>query len=217
MILNKTISQTLADAYAPCPEFQQSCTEMQWNPGKGHVPRGFAGATGHLDEVELVLVFAEPGDPHDREAHIGIATAYQYATDCFKHGKDQFHRNVRAILNMCWPDCSFEEQMRKAWLTDSVLCSARIECGQVSTKAARACAQRFLIPQLRLFPNALIVALGKKPQERLSKVGVSDFLAVFAAAPPGCNQRAASASWELIPLELAKPRRSDRTERKPTQ
>lgn len=132
---NKAISQTLAAAYAPCSEFQHSCSEMQWNPGKGHVPRGFAGGTGHLDEVELVLVFAEPGDPHDRESHTGIATAYKYATDCFKNGRDQFHRNVRAILNKCWPESTFEEQMRKVWLTDSVLCSARIECGQVSTRA----------------------------------------------------------------------------------
>ena len=76
---------------------------MRWNPPAGHVPRGFLGAAGDLSEVELVLVFAEPGDPHFGECHTGLKSAYDYATYGFGTGKDLFHRNVRHILDLCWP------------------------------------------------------------------------------------------------------------------
>lgn len=99
------------------------------------MPRGFLGAAGSLEEVELVMVFAEPGDPHEGERHEGMTTAYDYATFGFSTGKDLFHRNVREILSLCWPEMSFEQQMRKVWLTESVLCSARKEGGSVSVRA----------------------------------------------------------------------------------
>jgi hypothetical protein len=107
---------------------------MRWAPDEGHVPRGFCGAGGTLEEVRLVLVVAEPGDPHAGERHGAnpaaegrLDSAYAYAYECFKSGKDLFHRNVRLILNLCWPDIDFDEQMRRTWITESVLCSARTE------------------------------------------------------------------------------------------
>lgn len=200
--MNPTLESILAPAYTPCAEFSRACKEMRWLPEFGHVPRGFLGAEGALEEVELVLVFAEPGDPHDGEMHEGQQTAYSYATTCFASGKDQFHRNVRKILNLCWPHLSFEQQMRKAWLTESVLCSARREGGGVSAAASRACGRRYLLPQLDLFQHALVVALGSKAQNRLISLGYTKFIAAFAAAPPGCNRPEAAASWEQISLQL---------------
>jgi len=47
-------------------------------------------------------------------------------------------------------------------------------------------------------PNALVVALGKKAQDRLRYAGVYNFLPAFAAAPSGCNFRGASESRERI-------------------
>jgi hypothetical protein len=202
MALNPTLAALLAPAYAPCVEFQRACVEMRWNPDQGHVPRGFLGAAGSLEEVELVLVFAEPGDPHDGERHTGLESAYKYATFGFGTGKDLFHRNVRNILSMCWPTLSFEEQMRKVWLTESVLCSAKKEGGSVSVSASQACGQRYLLAQLSLFPKALVVALGSKAANRLRTLGVVNFVAAYAAAPPGCNKREAMPSWERIPHEL---------------
>jgi hypothetical protein len=207
MKVNPTISSVLAPAYLPCVEFQRACVEMRWQPDAGHVPRGFLGALGFLEEVELVLVFAEPGNPHEGESHTGLESAYEYATFALGTGRDFFHRNVRKILDM-WPALSFEQQLHKAWLTESVLCSAREERGSVSAAASLACGQHYLLSQLAHFPTALIVGLGRKAQGRLRALGFEAFLSAFAAAPQGCNRHEAYASWQQIPIELQRRRLS---------
>ena len=204
MKLNSALENLLAPAYAPCSAFSGICREMRWNPSKGHVPRGFLGAAGDLSEIELVLVFAEPGDPHDGETHEGISSAYRYATFAFDTGKDQFHRNVRTILDSCWPELKFNEQMKKVWMTESVLCSAVQEGGSVSSAATYECGKRYLAKQLELLPQALVVALGRKAQKRLLSIGFTEFLPTCAVAPPGCNFHGAKESWKLIPIELSR-------------
>jgi hypothetical protein len=202
MELNPSLVKLLASAYEPCSAFAGPCREMRWNPSQGHVPRGFLGAAGALTEIELVLVFAEPGDPHEGETHEGLTSAYSYATVAFEAGKDQFHRNVRAILDSCWPGLTFDEQMKKVWMTESVLCSAMKEGGSVSAAATGECGRRYLAKQLALLPQALVVALGSKAQNRLRSIGFTEFLPAFAVAPPGCNFSGAKESWGRIPFEL---------------
>lgn len=121
-----------------------------------------------------------------------------YAWGCFADGKDLFHRNIRTLLNLCWPQLTFEEQMRKTWITDSVLCSAPKECGPVHRDMEQACAFRFLVPQLRQFPSALVVALGRKADERLRRAGITGFEYAYSVAPPGCNHKPARTSWERV-------------------
>ena len=176
---------------------------MRWAPEHGHVPRGFCGASGAPEDVRLVLVCAEPGDPHDAESYPGespLSTVCDYVYSCYRDGTDLFHRNVRTILDMCFPDLSFEEQMRVAWITDSVLCSARIEGGHVSSRVAQECRSRYLEPQLKMFPNAVVASLGAKARDRLQ--GIPGVLAAVAAAPPGCNRREARPSWQAIAAQV---------------
>jgi len=201
--LDPRIINSLLPAYEPCRGFDSKCAEMRWEPSKGHVPRGFCGAAGEVDEVELVLVTAEPGDPYQGEDHSGdgssismFKSAYDHETGCVLSGTDQYFKNVRRILHLCWPKIEITQQLRKVWITDSVLCSAKIEGGRVSSECADECAQRFLISQLRLFPKALVVALGGKAQKRLR--GLTPYLSVFSPAPPGCNYKGASESWKAI-------------------
>ncbi len=182
----------------------QSCPcSMRWAPAHGHIPRGFCGATGGLTEVALVLVCAEPGDPHPHESYPGdspdllLESAYDHAYTCFKTGTDLFHRNIRHILALCFPGTTFDEQMRRAWITNSVLCSARTEGGQVPAIVARTCRSRYLDKQIQLFPQAVVAALGKKAQERLTGLP-REVVAAVAAAPPGCNHRTARPSWQCI-------------------
>jgi len=172
---------------------------MRWAPELGHVPRGFCGATGAPEDVRLLLVCAEPGNPHELENHSRITpldSVTEYAFYCFRDGKDLFHRNVRKILDMCFPGRPFETQMEITWITDSVLCSATVECGCVPASAARECRARFLEPQLAVFPNAIVAALGAKARDRLW--GLPGVISAIAAAPPGCNLAGAEASWKAI-------------------
>jgi len=198
--VNPVLRQLLIRAYQPCPEFGGACRDMRWKPAAGHVPRGFCGAMGELSEVDLVLVMAEPGDPHDKESHPAdpeeaITSAYDYAYRCYASGKDQYHRNVRTILDLCFPGLTFDEQMRRTWMTESVLCSAAKEGGAVPKPVEAACRSRYLEGQLALFPSAVVVALGGKAAKRIKGRA---YMSAFAAAPPGCNFKGARESWEAV-------------------
>ncbi|MGE3780782.1 MAG: hypothetical protein AB7F89_26575, partial [Pirellulaceae bacterium] len=138
---------------------------------------------GKLSEVRLVLVFAEPGDPRQGEVHSDIDTATEFALSSFESGVSPFHQNVRRILDLCFPGLSFREQMRYAWLTESVLCSAPSSTAPVRRSIADKCVHSYLLPQLALFPKAKVAALGSKAQTRLTAAGIN-FIPAFAAAPP---------------------------------
>ena len=201
---NAKLHDLLLEAYRPCPEFSNVCHDMRWDPKGGHVPRGFCGATAALEYVQLVLVASEPGDPHPREQHPCGATdafqsAYDYAYECFRSGRDLFHRNIRLILDLCWPGEDFDTQMRRAWITDSVLCSAKVEGGRVRAVVGKTCRGLYLERQLAAFPQAVVVALGTKAAKRLAGL---EFIRAFAAAPPGCNFQGARKSWEFVASEV---------------
>ena len=151
-----------------------------------------------------MLVGAEPGDPHKGESHLAtgsprarLESAYAYATECFRSGKDLYHRNMRYILERAWPRETFDEHLRKVWITDAVLCSAAREGGHVPRVVARECRDRYLEAQLALFPTALVVALGRKAQKRLA--GYPGVMEASTVAPPGCNIfPGARASWDKV-------------------
>ena len=60
---NEALVDVLLPAYT-CQHFGK-CPDATWFPSEGHVPRGFLGATRALEEVEVVMVLAEPGPPKD--------------------------------------------------------------------------------------------------------------------------------------------------------
>jgi len=75
------LRELLLPAYAPCTHFGGACKGVaKWDTGKGYAPRGFVGALGSLDEVELVLVAAEPGDPLPGETHEGPSPPTSWTT-----------------------------------------------------------------------------------------------------------------------------------------
>lgn len=202
--LSGPLAAALVGAYSPCPSFRGACSgETRWDPEAGHVPRGFCGATGDLADVDLVLVCAEPGDPHPSERYDGQAAPAEimrassaYVYRCLRDGQDLFHRNVRLILDLCFPDVPFDEQLRRTWITDSVLCSATVESGRVRKVVWESCRRRYLEAQLALLPGAVVAALGAKAYDRMR--GVPGVLKASAAAPPGCNFSGARESWEAI-------------------
>jgi hypothetical protein len=210
---NEQVRAVLRPAYGPCEGFAGNCGSMIYKPNEGHIPRGFCGATGALEDVRLLLVCAEPGDPLSTENYGGtrnpdalLKSACFYAWQCFETERDLFHWNIRCILNLCFPCSSFTEQMRYAMITDAVLCSAKEEGGYVGSPIAKECAQRYLLKLIKILPNATIAALGRKARQRLFLAGLSDrsgvsdryFVPASSAAPPGCYQKRAWKSWEEI-------------------
>jgi len=182
----KELSDILLPAYGRCPGFTRTCSEMRWDPALGHVPRGFRGGVGQTKDIGLVLVLAEPGDPYEPVggSRRDYLSRVYVASNRDLQRNDRFAPNVRLIMSMAWPGSSIGEQLERTWITESVLCSARIESGSVSRSVERECATRYLVPQLDLLPNARVVALGSKARDRLSHLGWRLVAASEAAQQP---------------------------------
>ena len=199
----------LEPAYAPCEAFRGACEgTATWLPLRGHIPRGFLGATGTVDDIELVLLVAEPGNPHahsrfgpDLLPQSMIAQAVDDTYRCFRDGVDLFHRNMRRILDLAFPGLALDDQLRRAWITNTYLCSAPEEAGRVPAAASIACAETYLQAQLALLPERPVIALGGKAHTRVRRLrsaipDLADRLfSAYAASPPGCNHSAAYPSW----------------------
>jgi hypothetical protein len=77
------LQEILLPAYRPCPNLGGPCSNVvKWYPLAGHVPRGFIGATGSANEVELVLITAEPGDPLSDEMYDEQTPSAMLARTC---------------------------------------------------------------------------------------------------------------------------------------
>ena len=165
------LREILSPSYNPCPGFQGACKGVAtWNPEQGHVPRGFIGALGSLDEVQVVILVAEPGDPHDEESYALDDTLMtqtsQYGFNVYQTGKDRYHKNLKLLLDLIFPGVRLNNQLKKVWITGTYLCSAPIEGGYVSVNATRGCAERYLAKQLNLLEGRPIIALGRKARKR---------------------------------------------------
>ena len=168
------LASVLQPAYAPCPGFDAGCKCIaRWIPAAGHVPRGFIGAFGSIDEVEVIILVAEPGDPHPSEAYQDsdmMEAACFHTFQSIKNGIDRYHKRLKLLLDLIFPNLSLGEQLRKAWVTEAYLCSAPTESGSVPPRAEYECASRYLRQQLRLLTGRPVVALGGKAQRRVSLV-----------------------------------------------
>ena len=187
----------LLPAFKPCQNFG-ACPEAIWKPEVGHVPRGFLGACGGLNEVKAILVFAEPGGVYPTDSYpvdLSPEDLLRLTVDktyrIMAASTDQFHRNLRWFLDQIIPETSFEQQLRQVWLTEGRLCSVAREIGG---KRDRRCADLYLGRQIALLPQAVVVGFGGKAQAYLSALKL-DHVAAYALSPPGANHRPARPSW----------------------
>jgi hypothetical protein len=201
------LREVLLPAYAPSRHLADECQHgARWDPGKGHIPRGFVGALGSLDEVELVLVLAEPGNPLAGETYQGgdpgelLDRCAEKVYRIFEQRHGALHRNVRGILDDCFPGHDFYDQMRRTWITESYLCS-RVSGRPVRTTCWRQCAGDYLKPQLELLKDGKIVPLGRDAETRVRWCGITSFLpGIWHPSPRRLGE--ARTSWKKIPQYL---------------
>lgn len=196
--------EVLLPCLRPCAGFTGACgATARWDPGTGHVPRGFVGALGSADDVKLIVVTAEPGDPRPGERQDidpgalrgSLGRVCEFTYQQLESRFSIYHANMRRLLDLCWPGLDLAQQMRRTWITESALCSAP----RTTERAAHDvhCGMEFLAPQLALFPSVPVIALGGKAQGRVRRVAPGrDIIGAYAAAPPGGNHRGAYPSWK---------------------
>ena len=185
MYPNKALTKVLAPAYEPCrymPMCGGRCPDSQWHPANGHVPRGYLGATGDLDDVELVIVLAEPGEPKGTEKYLDelapsetarrvvdfVHETYVNQEDPRVHGKVQ--RVIRWFLDQWFPGVDFEQQMRRVWITQARLCSRGP--GSYTIPFYDPCGDAYLAAQLRVLPSVPIIAFGDKAEKALQRLNI---------------------------------------------
>jgi hypothetical protein len=206
-MITNSLKEILTRAY-PCPAMCGVCRDsVRYAPERGLIPRGYAGAAGRLDEVRLVLCLAEPGEPAPGEKYdvTGSPDVLMNVIDscvsaAYRDRASSFHRNVRFVLECCWPGMSFEEQIKRTWITEGVLCSAHATTKPVPQDVEKECAKRYLIPQLAVLSHAFVIALGKKAQRRLELAGRPADAVARAAGRPIGSRATAESSWKSAGL-----------------
>ena len=207
-MLAKALLDILEPAYQPCAHFAGACAgACVWEPSRGLVPCAFGGATGTLDEVRLIIVTAEPGDPPDSTGYEGtpkdmVNNSLRIFHEAMRSGgidragrPTPFHRNMRRILDAFWPNESLDTQLRKTWTTNAVLCPAEVSGGKHLARVEQACTQTYLARQLDLFPLAFILALGGKARDRMQAAGLRcNAVGIHPSARSSDADK--SASWE---------------------
>lgn len=123
----------------------------------------------------------------------------------FAAAPSQHHKNIRYIIDGCFPHMPFTEQLKKVWVTEAILCSASTAINSTHTPDTRkACRNNYLGKQLELFKNAIVVALGGKAYNQVKDI--KGILKAYAVAPPGCNHKPAKPSWDEIIKTVKKKR-----------
>ena len=172
------------------------CADAVYDPASGHIPRGFSGAEGSLDDVLLVVVFAKPGFPLLGESYSGDVEENLrclLSAQFLKSGKNQFHRNITEFLSQVFAKFSknIEEQLTRVWLTERRNCSLTEEIGNIRKVERLRCASKHFVEQIKLFPNAIVLLAGNKAKQASALVGNVAKCGVVecgAFAPTGCNK-----------------------------
>jgi hypothetical protein len=160
----------------------QTCSNFKdcgadYAPKKGHVPRGFSGATCNPDEVYLVIVSAQPSKPFTKDKKPFLEEIYSgdpvrdvdvvLGAEYLSSSATDYHANIRTFLDDVFPQfCGdFDRQLKHVWVTQNRHCSISYGFGKIDTSVRLICSRKHLVEQVRLFPNAIVLLAGKKPQQ----------------------------------------------------
>ncbi|RMD87238.1 MAG: hypothetical protein D6813_13840, partial [Calditrichaeota bacterium] len=147
------------------------------------MPRGFCGGTGKLKDIKLVLILAEPSNnTQSNEQYLKtkpnelLDEVSKFVYNAYEKSQDEFHQNARRFLNLVWPGLNFHEQMKKTWITESVLCSVPPIEGKekgnsladIDKEICKKCSEKYLLKQLKKMHDCCIVKVGTKAKRRIN-------------------------------------------------
>ena len=160
-----------------------------------------------MKDVKVVILLSEPGCPHPTETYRGpnkLEQTCEYTFEAIQRGTDRFHRRLKDLLDRLFPDFQddLRTQLRKAWVTQTYLCSAPTESGRVPTAVEKECARRYLSKQLKLLRGRPVVALGKGKAFRRAQHAMPDMRYLKDALHP--SARKSNADFEQSYEEAAK-------------
>jgi len=204
--VDSRLRDIMKEAYMPCEgKSFCECNGIKYEPSSGHMPRGFCGATGQIEDVKLVLVLAEPGTPKDEhydegdvdymlEQHIKkVGVAFDGDRDKL----DLFHKNTGKIVEMCF-DKKFIEVKKHIWITESVLCSLPPD-NKMPADVVRKCGNKYLIKQYELLKHAYWVVLGGDAEKRLRRILHIPYQQhVYHPSCRPIHEAAAVNSWKVL-------------------
>ncbi len=183
---------------------------MLWRPECGHIPRGYTGATNTVQDVQLVICLAEPGNPLKTESY-PVSDADQFVwtvaaavAAAIENGGRGFHGNLKYVLNACWPGLTLIDQLKRTWITEATLCSAETSTGPIRRQIEAECTSRYLKKQIALFPGAFILALGSKAANRLRSAEIPFHYAARAVGRPIGIRVEAEQSWQAAGVAFRK-------------
>jgi hypothetical protein len=201
---DSSLIRLLKEAF-PCQNFKKTCRDhMKWIPERGYVPSGFGGANGSLDDVQLVIITAEPSTPLKDDTYAGspkkmiskeLSLFEKYMRGHVADNKSRYFPNLKEILdNFFGPNRSLDDKLKSTWFTTSVKCAAERTGGPVKRNIEIACTDLYLKRELGLLPNAFVLALGGKARDRLKRVGI--YVNAWAHHPSARNPIKREASWQ---------------------
>ncbi len=178
------LAQILEPALAPCPHFaalRRACplgTRARLRAARlsAEPPTG-PGA------VRLVLATAESTEPDEDDAYSGtpgemleaaaVTRSATFAQPVAGHRERPapFHRNLRRILDFCWPGDALEAQLAKTWIAPAVLCSAPSFGMPIPRAMETACIHEYFRREIEALGDVFIIALGAKAHARLERGG----------------------------------------------
>ena len=216
----KKLLNILQTLYNPCRHISKICSDTcTWIPKAGFVPSGFGGAIGCLSNVKLVIVAAEPGAPVDGAIYTGSPIEmFEKSISIFgnsiankevvRNGRKfkGFHNNMGKLLNYFWEDIEDVDKLRQTWFTNSVLCPVKSKkYGGTKTQhnkfVEETCIKNYLKPQLKLFNDPFILALGDKARDRMQENDI-DFHTQALHPSSRKSEAVKEKSWQEAALEF---------------
>lgn len=182
---------------------------------RGHRPRHFAGALDKPEQVEVLLILAEPGStPYNWEIGrwpdtwlddvcsdgVGQRGGHPFVYDP-AHSFDNRYEARFAVwpalfLGQVYPNLSARERMERAIIANSFWMQADASGGRIPRGAERAFAP-ILAGFVDMFPSATVIAAGRKASDRLTLAGCRH-VPMSALTLPEYNKPSAKESRDQV-------------------